>query len=349
MGVDPLFSLRAAINARDFAPVYVLRGADDFRKDAVVRELIAAAVDPSTRDFNLDVVRGAEATAEALGSLLHTPPMMATRRVVVIRDATGLKKDARETLDRYLANPATDVLLVLVILAGATGDFSLPRSAVAVTVDQLSGDFLDSWIDHTVEALGGRGITRGAKQLLAATMNSSASLASELDKLVSFAAGREIDEAAVRSVVGERDNGNLGEFLDLVAQRESLRALARIDDVLAASKTTLVSVVMALTTQTLALSHGRHARDRGLPPHQLQNLFMRMLKETGAFPMRPWGEAVKTWTKAVSRWDAASLREGLAALRAADQSAKDSRFSSDEQVLATLVCRLCDTVARDAA
>jgi len=43
-----------------------------------------------------------------------------------------------------------------------------------------------------------------------------------------------------------------------------------------------------------------------------------LLKETGAYPMRPWGEAVATWTAAVDRWSPASLDRALDALLATD-------------------------------
>src|SRR3982751_4554498 len=74
----------------------------------------------ATRDFNLETLRGAEITGEELGSLLGTPPMMAERRVVVVRDVGALRKDARRSLDQYLEHPASDV--VLIAIAGSKED-----------------------------------------------------------------------------------------------------------------------------------------------------------------------------------------------------------------------------------
>ena len=56
------------------------------RKGQALGELVDAAVDPATRDFNLDVCAAGELDAETLGSLLGTPPMMAERRAVVVRE-----------------------------------------------------------------------------------------------------------------------------------------------------------------------------------------------------------------------------------------------------------------------
>src|SRR5438045_3125296 len=53
-----------------FAPVYCFHGEEDFRKDAALRRLVEAAVDPAMRDFNCEVRRGAEVDAESLDLLL---------------------------------------------------------------------------------------------------------------------------------------------------------------------------------------------------------------------------------------------------------------------------------------
>ena len=55
----------------------------------------------------------------------------------------------------------------------------------------------------------------------------------------------------------------------------------------------------------------------------------------------PWGEAATAWTRAVDQWSPAQLDRALAALLAADCALKESKVSSDEQVLATVVLELC--------
>src|SRR5688572_1666884 len=64
--------LDAAMKGGAFAPVYYFHGDEDFRKDAALRRLTDAAVDHATRDFNLEVRRGAELDARSLESLLAT-------------------------------------------------------------------------------------------------------------------------------------------------------------------------------------------------------------------------------------------------------------------------------------
>ena len=326
---------RKSLQRGDFERVYYFHGDDDFLKEQAVRDLIAAAVDPSTRDFNLDIRAGAELDAETLGSLLGTPPMMAERRVVVVRDVAALRKDARAALDRYLEQPAADVVLVLVVPAGekAKVDKALESRAGTMEFAPLTGDRVPRWITHHVESMLGATITPEAAELLQqATGNELAALAAELDKLASYAGGGTIDEAAVSDVVGVRRGETLGDFLDRVAARDVAGALALLPHILAQPKTSAVSIVMALTTQMLAIGWGitRSRAD-----------YFELLKSGKAFPMRPWGEAARAWSAAERHWNSAAIDASLDALLAADIALKETRLSSDTQLLTNLVLAIC--------
>ena len=340
--------LRKAIQTRSFAPAYFFFGDDEYLKDELTRQLIDAAVDASTRDFNLDIRRGGNIDAESLSSLLSTPPMMAERRMVVVRDVGALKKDARAGLDRYLASPSPDIVVLLVAPAGAKTDEY--QGVLAVEFEPLTGDRVPKWIVHHVTTTLNTTITQAAVDLLiSAVGNDLPQLAAELDKLASYANGQTIDDDAVGAVVGIRRGETLGDLLDRVLAHDAPGALAMIDHVLAQPKTTAVTVVMALTTQMLALAWARAARDRGFPAVGIERELFSLLKESGALTGRPWGEAVSAWSRAVPAWSAAELEAAIDALLAADFALKESRLSSDEQMLASLVLTICGTSRRAAA
>jgi DNA polymerase-3 subunit delta len=106
-----------------------------------------------------------------------------------------------------------------------------------------------------------------------------------------------------------------------------------------------VLLVMYLTTQTLALGYAAASRARGAPPRALYGELMTLLKETGAFPGRPWGEAVNAWNKHSDRWTEAEINTALGALLTTDLALKETKISSDEQLLTSLVLALCGTSA----
>jgi DNA polymerase-3 subunit delta len=342
-------ALHAAFKKRVFEPVYYLFGEDDFLKERASRDIVSAAVDPATRDFNLETRRAGELDAEALDALLSTPPMLAERRVVVLRDVDKMKKGARALLDRYLQRPAQDTVLVLIAPSGAKMDKTLTERATAVEFAPLTGDRLPKWVTYHAQTALGRAITPEAVSLLIETAGGDlAQLAVELEKLASYT-GDMIDEHAVSDVVGVRRGESLGDLLDAVAARDAAIALGLIPIILQLPKTTAVSIVMALTAQTLALGYGEATLASGMLPRGLFNELMTLLKETGGFPGRPWGEAVNTWTKHATRWTAADIDTALTALLKADAALKETRISSPEQLLTTLVLALCGQVSQRAA
>jgi DNA polymerase III subunit delta len=342
-------ALHSALKKRVFDPVYYLFGEDDFLKERATRDLIEAAVDPTTRDFNLELRRANELDAEALDALLSTPPMLAERRVVVLRDVDKLKKSARTLLDRYLTRAAHDTVLVLVAPSGAKADKTLSDRSTAVEFAPLTGDRLPRWVAYHAQHELGRTITPEAVTLLVEAVGGDlAQLAIELEKLASYAT-ETIDEHAVAEVVGVRRGESLGDLLDAVAAKDASTALGLTPIILQLPKTTAVSVVMALSVQTLALGYAEAALAAGTSPRGLFNELMALLKDTGAFPHRPWGEAVNAWTKHAARWTAAEIDDALHALLTADTALKETRLSSPEQLLATLVLALCGRTTRRAA
>jgi DNA polymerase III subunit delta len=341
-------TLRDAVRDKQFAAVYYLYGEDDFLKEQAVRQLVEAAVDPATRDFNFEVRRGSELDAETLGSLLGTPPMMAERRVLVVRDVGALRKDTRALLDRYIKSPASDAVVILVTPAGAKVDRPLSTKATALEFEPLTGDRIPKWITYHAESELGTPITPEAVALLQSAVGTDLSqLAVELDKLASFTSGVPIDEAAVAAIVGVRRGETVGAFLDAVGARNTVAALELLPGVMAQPKASAVTIVMALTAQTLAVAWARARREHGIPTGRLAGELFGLLKEAGSvYTGRPWGEAVDSWTRLASRPDEddpdGKLLDGaLDALLAADAALKETRLSSDEQLLTNLVLTLC--------
>ena len=341
----------------NFERAYYLHGDEDFLKEDAIQRLIARAVDPGTRDFNLDVRRAAELDAEVLTSLLATPPMMAERRVVVLRDVSAMRKEVRKVLDGLLKSLAPDTVLVLSDAAGVTADKKLSSAAFAVAVTPLSDRDLLSWITKHSRQVHGATIDQPAAELLVKAVGSDLyELAAELDKLASYCGERAIDVDAVGAVVGVRAGETLEDLLDRVAERDAARALALVRPVLSTtqgsgkkrSRPTGVSIVMALGVQMLAIGWGRARVDAGMPRGRLTGAYMGLLKETAAWPFRSWKSAAECWANAVPRWDAAGCARAVALLLETDVALKSGRVSKDDEVIESLVLALC-VPARQAA
>ncbi len=341
-----------------FAPVYYLFGDDDYLKDGAVKDLLDAAIETSTRDFNCEIRRGSDLDAEDVSSLLATPPMLAARRAVVLRDVAGLRKAARAQLDRYLSRPADDTLLLLTSPAGAKVDSAVAQASVALDFAPLSPERVRRWIAHHATTVLKMEIAESAIQLLhQAVGNDLHLLAAELDKCASYVLGAQaaggaastgtsgaraaIDVEAVSAVVGVRRGETVSDLLDAVARQDAPTAMTLVGHVLGQPKVTAVQVVMMLSTQAFALAYGRAKRDAGVGTGMLPKEYFAFLKETGGYPGRPWGEAASAWTTVTDQWSAPACERALALLLEADIALKETTVSTAEQTLMTLVLSLC--------
>jgi DNA polymerase-3 subunit delta len=255
-------------------------------------------------------------------------------------------------LDKYLKHPAPDLMLVLVAPAGTKEDKGLAAKTTSIEFVPLTGNRIPKWIAYYVEHDLKSSITEGALKLLQEAAGTElAQLRVELDKLISFTAGGPLNEAAVSAVVGVRPGETMGDFLDAVARRDARTALAMLGPVLQQPKSSGVTMVMALTAQTICMGWAQSARERGAGPAKLSGELFNILKTSGSvFTGRSWGEFVQTCARESERWSARAIDEALEALLVADAALKETRLSSEEQLLGSLVLTLCGApTARRAA
>ena len=123
-----------------------------------------------------------------------------------------------------------------------------------------------------------------------------------------------------------------------------------LEGVLLQPRTAGVPLLMAVTTQTLAMAWALAARTRGLPQHRMEQELFALLKDNpSSLVGRPWGAAIKTWVRTMRHWDAASLDRALHALLRADVALKETRISSDKEVFTTLILAMTIRSPRQAA
>ena len=338
-----LKTLRDALKRGTFDGVYYVYGEDDFQKEDAVKQLAEAAVEPAMRDFNMEVVRAQDLDSKSLDAALSALPMMADRRILVIRDASALKKEARKILDKYLRKPSPDVLVILVETSGGKTDKDLANNATPLEFEFLTADRIPRWITHYSSTHFNSKISPEAAELLQSAVGTDLNqLVSELDKLASFTNGRGVEERDVAAVVGVRRGETMADFLDQVAQRNVSKALELVPLILSQPKTNAVQMVMALTAQTIALAWGKSRLREGLSQSRLQSEYFGLLKQSGGlFTGRPWGSAASAWSSSADRWSARALDRALDALLDADRALKETRLSSEEQIMSTLVLSMC--------
>lgn len=100
-------------NKKIFAQ-YLLFGDESFLLEEAADSLVKLSLQDSLRDFNLNTYHGSDVDIEALKDALQTLPMMAERRVIVLKDAHELKEKQWDQLLSMLEDPVESSTLICI-------------------------------------------------------------------------------------------------------------------------------------------------------------------------------------------------------------------------------------------
>lgn len=92
-------TLRKELAAGSIRPAYLVVGQEPLLRDDAVGMLREAALAPGTQDFNFDRLDGATARPSELLDAVATLPVMADRRLVILRDPEAARGSAKALTD----------------------------------------------------------------------------------------------------------------------------------------------------------------------------------------------------------------------------------------------------------
>lgn len=271
-------ALARALAGGKLGGVYFLFGEEEYLKEELATSLINAHLDPATRDFNFDQVRGHETTPETLASIIATPPMMADWRVVVVRDAQGLATSARtravieEALERNTPGLALILVATLPDKAKAQIYEKLKKQAVSVAFPLLNTADVPGWLMERARIDGYELQARAAQAMASAIGPELGVLLQELKKLYEFTRDRkQIKLEDVTQIVGSVPRQNRWEWFDLLGDRQFANARAALPILLDAGETG-VGLIIGMGSHFIRLgilaAGGEKALEAALPPHQ---------------------------------------------------------------------------------
>lgn len=299
--------------------VFFLVGDDEFRKERAARELVELHLDPGTRDFNFDVLRGGEVEVESLASIVATPPMMAEWRVVLVKETEGLARSsrARDVVTDLLDDPPPGLAAIFqtTIPEGSKAKFykELRKKARTFEFEAIPDHDVPRWlVDWAREAHGMEMEEDAARALAAAVGADLGILAREMEKLASVVEeGCVIDRAAVESAGTVLPKQDRWEWFDAVGGRRFGSALRGLEILLDQGESG-VGLTIGLATHLLRLGVLAADGERALA-EVLHPRFRRWL------PGKLAPQA--------ARWSPEELDEALDGLLRVDRLLKASSFS----------------------
>lgn len=349
MPKQPFEAFSRLVKSGDIPVAVYLYGEEDVLKDEVVRAIVDRVVDPALRDFNYDQRSAGQLDPESVETLCNTLPMMADRRLVVVRDVEVWNKRARGrgAMLHYLENPAAETIVILVQGAARRGedrdgneaDPDLLRVTCAVEVSHYGPRLTEKWVLKRAAERGITFETEAAAHFARVTAGDLALARSELDKLSGLAGEAEITLAQVSALLGVRRGETQADWCAAILNDETGRAAAMLPHLLAQTGVSGVGLITQLGTQLLGLGLARSRYERGMRGGPLQRaVFDAVLR---ARPARlDYKESAERWSRLAEHWPLPRIDAALAATLAADRRLKSTTLATEHGVLLDLLMQL---------
>jgi DNA polymerase-3 subunit delta len=218
------------------APVYLVHGAEDLLRADALAAIAAAVLVPGLEAFNDDRFEGASCDAAGVVAAARTLPVMAERRLVVVRGADRLAPEKLDALSAYLAdaNPTTCLVLEAAKVDLRRGPFNKVKAmGQVIACAPLNERGAADWLVARARGLG-YPMERAAAEFLAAyTGTSLGALAAELDKAAAFAGeGGRVDLDTVSETAAGGGIASVFELTDALGERRAGVALKALSTLL---------------------------------------------------------------------------------------------------------------------
>ncbi len=239
-------------------PVYLLAGEEFLVEEALEQVRAEARTDPLS-----EVSVSGNVTVPEMVTALETPSLLGGRRMVVVRDAEGLTKEAAQALSEYLESPSPHSVLVLVAAGRTRLDSSVKKLGRVINLDAPKGRRLVSWLRRRATERTMKLDDRAAWALIDSVGTDLRELDSALNQLeTGLAAGARVGVAEVRNAFPRSADQRIYVFTDAVGDRRLALAMASLRRLLNQGEDPLV-LFGALTAQVRRMLRARRYADQG--------------------------------------------------------------------------------------
>lgn len=328
--------------------LYILFGADDFSLKEELAEIKAGLGDPESLSSNTTTFEGHRTRVDQLMDACQAMPFLGSHRLVLVQGLLGcFERRDRETegehpgfkewatlRDRLGQLPPTTVL-VLVDGEIRKDNPLLRKLAPVATVKEFrprKGAAVQEWIQARVKG-GGGSIAPSAARLLASLVGVNLwVLAGEIEKLLLYVSGRQIEAEDVKAVVSYAREANVFAMVDAIIERKASLAASLLHELLWEGATAQYLIAM-IARQLRMLVVARELSQRRLPASEIRSQLTLLSGSTSDFAL----------TKALEqsrRCSMSRLEQVYRRVLEADLSIKRG-VSTSELALDCLVADLC--------
>ena len=219
----------AELEKKNYSPIYYLYGEEPFFIDVISDYIERNVLSDDEKAFNQQIVYGKDITIDALIHYAREYPIMAERRVIIVKEAKELNRTIAN-LEPYVKNPSPTTLLVICYKYGKIdGKTKLAKELnkyVSLESKKLYESDTLKWITKYLKD-NNYTITQVASQLLVSFLGTDLGrIANELNKLkIILPKGTEITPSHIEENIGISKDFNVFELQNAIGKKEFPKAM----------------------------------------------------------------------------------------------------------------------------
>ncbi len=238
-----------AIKANQIDSVYLLSGAEKYFQDEVIGTLASQLFpDKGSRDLNEITLYGTENSQADILTQFSSYPMLAEKKLIVVRDFEKMKIEDPETFEKYLIKPPKFSVLILCVTEEPKNKFfnKIKSTATVVNCKPIYENQLPQWIKQYCQAAG-FSITNEAAHFLVANIGTNIlTIKNEIEKVISFKADQTaISVDDLQATSGLYREANVFALQKALMQRNLAKSLAIAHQLLEAGiDSTMINAIL---------------------------------------------------------------------------------------------------------
>ncbi len=317
-----------AVKKGEISSLYYFYGEEDFQRDQLLNTLVETLIEPAARAFNLDIYRAEDIEIPQIISQALTFPMMAQRRLIVLKNADRLP-DPAELLPLIESPPETTTIIITATKPDGRKKLfaELRKRAITIEFRPPYDNEISAWIQTHVKTRG-RQIAPDAAHLLHMSIGSNLrELDGEIEKLFITTRSNPISRENVAQVIDNTRGVTVFELADALGHRQLNKAQILIGRLREQGEHPAGTIAL-LVRHFGILRRARWATDQRLP----RNAMASRLKVPAFF--------LNNYLDQARLFDERALWNAHDALLDADNRLKSSGGTPHE-ILAHLAYRIC--------
>ena len=242
--------LEKKIKKNELENCYVFCGTDENLIKSYVKFIADRTLSREFTDLNYSKFDGSKTDFETIIDACETMPFMSDKKVVVVyrasflEDSSGnkssgdLKNKNFVLLNEYLSNPSPHCILIIYYVFSNDREKpsnkikKLDKKSCVIKVDKLRGEFLQKKCKDLFESAGAK-IGKSELTLFCGQVDNNMDIISnEIEKLVSFAAGREITKEDILAMMPQKSENDIFNLVDYLSQKNIKKALDILNELI---------------------------------------------------------------------------------------------------------------------